>query len=93
MTKDITVQELQEHFTDLFDEVRHGVTLRLIDGGNFVAEISPTAKKPRETKPGETPEDMIYRRAVGSLADFVPPPPIESDVDIVAVLREDRDSR
>jgi hypothetical protein len=41
----------------------------------------------------KTPEDMIYRHARGSFADFVPPPPIESDVDIVAVLREDRDIR
>jgi antitoxin (DNA-binding transcriptional repressor) of toxin-antitoxin stability system len=93
MTKDITVQELQEHFADHIEEVRSGTTLRLIDGGNFVAEISPAETKPRETKPGETPEDMIYRRAVGSFADFVPPPPIESDVDIVDFLREDRDTR
>jgi antitoxin (DNA-binding transcriptional repressor) of toxin-antitoxin stability system len=93
MTKDITVQELQEHFADHFDEVRRGVTLRLMDEGNVVAQVSPAETKPRETKPGETPEDMIYRRARGSLSDFVPPPPIESDVDIVAVLREDRDTR
>jgi antitoxin (DNA-binding transcriptional repressor) of toxin-antitoxin stability system len=89
MTRDITVQELREHFAALFDEVGRGVTLRLIDGnGRFVAELSPS-----ETRATNTPEDMIYRRARGSFADFVPPPPIESDVDIVAVLREDRDSR
>ena len=94
MTKDITVQELQEHLTDHIDEVRRGVTLRLVDEGKFVAEISPAETKPVvETKPGETPEDMIYRRARGSFADFVPPPPIESKVDIVAFLREDRDTR
>src|ERR1019366_7448019 len=73
MTKGITLQELQEHFADLFDEVRHGITLRLIDGGNVVAKISPADAKPRETKTSETPEDMIYRRAVGSFADFVLP--------------------
>ncbi|MEA2328910.1 MAG: hypothetical protein QOE68_3869 [Thermoanaerobaculia bacterium] len=88
MTKDISVQEMQEHFADHIEEVRNGVTLRLVDGGKFVAEISPLAR--RETT---TPEDMIYRHARGSMADFVPPPPIESDVDVVAVLREDRDSR
>jgi antitoxin (DNA-binding transcriptional repressor) of toxin-antitoxin stability system len=88
MTKDISVQEMQEHFADHIEEVRQGVTLRLIDGGKFVAEISPG-----ERRPTTTPEDMIYRHAYGSFADFVPPPPIESDVDIVAVLREDRDTR
>jgi antitoxin (DNA-binding transcriptional repressor) of toxin-antitoxin stability system len=88
MTKDISVQEMQEHFADHIQEVRNGVTLRLVDGGKFVAEISPTA-----ARPSTTPEDMIYRRARGSFADFVPPPPIESEVDIVAVLREDRDTR
>ncbi|HEX3068754.1 MAG TPA: hypothetical protein VHX14_09255 [Thermoanaerobaculia bacterium] len=93
MTKDITVQELQEHFADHMEEVRRGVTLRLMDGGNPVARILPDETKPRETKPGETPEDMIYRRAVGSFADLVLPPPIESDVDIVDFLREDRDTR
>ncbi|HEV7487017.1 MAG TPA: hypothetical protein VGQ65_15165 [Thermoanaerobaculia bacterium] len=88
MTKDISVQEMQEHFAHHIEEVRRGMTLRLIDGDNFVAEISPTARRVTNT-----PEDMIYRHARGSMADFVPPPPIESDVDIVAVLREDRDSR
>jgi len=88
MTKDITVQELQEHFTDHIDEVRRGVTLRLVDGGTFVAEISPAP-----IRRSKTPEDMIYRHARGSLADFVPPPPIEADIDVVAAIREDRDAR
>ena len=79
---------MQEHFADHLEEVRQGVTLRLIDGGDIVAEISP--REPRSTS---TPEDMIYRHARGSFADFVPPPPIESDADIVAFLREDRDTR
>jgi len=88
MTKDISVQEMQEHFADHLQEVRQGVTLRLIDGDQFVAEISP-----KERRPISTPEDMIYRHARGSFADFVPAPPIESDADIVAFLREDRDTR
>jgi antitoxin (DNA-binding transcriptional repressor) of toxin-antitoxin stability system len=88
MTKEISVQEMQEHFADHLEEVRQGVTLRLIDGDQLVAEISP-----RESRPTKTPEDMIYRHARGSFADFVPPPPIDSSVDIVEALREDRDSR
>jgi antitoxin (DNA-binding transcriptional repressor) of toxin-antitoxin stability system len=88
MTKDISVQEMQEHFADHIEEVWSGVTLRLVDGDKFVAEISPLARRATTT-----PEDMIYRHARGSFADFVPPPPIESEVDIVSVLREDRDTR
>lgn len=88
MTKDISVQEMQEHFADHIAEVREGLTLRLVDGGDIVAEISPAP-----IQHSKTPEDMIYRHARGSFADFVPPPPIESDVDIVAFLREDRDTR
>jgi antitoxin (DNA-binding transcriptional repressor) of toxin-antitoxin stability system len=88
MTKDISVQEMQEHFAENIEEVRRGVTLRLIDGDEFVAEIAPLARRATTT-----PEDMIYRHARGSFADFVPPPPIESEVDIVSILREDRDTR
>jgi antitoxin (DNA-binding transcriptional repressor) of toxin-antitoxin stability system len=43
MTKDISVQEMQEHVADHIEEVRRGVTLRLIDGDKFVAVISPSA--------------------------------------------------
>jgi antitoxin (DNA-binding transcriptional repressor) of toxin-antitoxin stability system len=60
MTKDISVQEMQEHFADHIEEVRNGVTLRLIDGDKFVAEISPLARRATTT-----PEDMIYRHAHG----------------------------
>ena len=53
MTRDITVQELQEHFADHMEEVRRGVTLRLIDGGNPVARILPDETKPGEAKTSE----------------------------------------
>ena len=82
MTKEITVQELKEHFDEQIAEVKSGTTLRVMDGQKVVAEIKP-----------KTTDDLIYRRATKSWKDFVPPPPIEADIDVVALLREDRDSR
>jgi len=87
MRKDVTVQEMQEHFAERLEDVRRGVTLRVIDGDQTVAEIWPPAFE------SNTPEDMIWRRARGRFCDFIPPPPIEADVDVVALIREDRDAR
>lgn len=89
MTKDVTLQDLREHFAEHMDEVRQGVTLRLIDGLQVVVEICPTV----ETVESNALRGMIFREATGSFADFVPPPPIGGDIDVVALLREDRDAR
>ena len=83
MTKDISVQEMQEHFEDHIDEVRRGVTLRLIDGGNFVAEISPA----------EDTDDLVFRPATQSMRDVVLPPPLKTERDIVEYLQEERADR
>jgi antitoxin (DNA-binding transcriptional repressor) of toxin-antitoxin stability system len=88
MTKDVTLQDMQDHFADHIGDVRRGVTLRLIEGDSLVAQVSPA-----EAAHDKTPDDMIFRPARGSLADFVPPPPIEADIDVVALIREDRDAR
>lgn len=89
MTKDVTVQEMQEHFAEHMEEVRRGVTIRLVEGENLIAELAPAA----ELLESEDPEDMILRPATGRFCDFVPPPPIDVEIDVVALLREDRDAR
>jgi antitoxin (DNA-binding transcriptional repressor) of toxin-antitoxin stability system len=83
MTKDISVQEMQEHFADHIEEVRQGVTLRLVDGDKFVAEISPA----------EETDDLVFRPATRSMRDVVLPPPLKTERDIVEYLQEERADR
>jgi antitoxin (DNA-binding transcriptional repressor) of toxin-antitoxin stability system len=67
MTKDISVQEMQEHFADHMDDVRRGVTLRLIDGGAVVAEISSPEGEPAaiSKKPeSESTDDFVFTPAI-----------------------------
>jgi antitoxin (DNA-binding transcriptional repressor) of toxin-antitoxin stability system len=84
MTKEITVADLKEHLDDLLKEALQGTTLRIVDGGVALLDIVPAF---------EGFEDLTIRPARGSLRDFVPPPPLDIDVDVVALLREDRDAR
>jgi antitoxin (DNA-binding transcriptional repressor) of toxin-antitoxin stability system len=84
MTKEITVADLRENLDQLLIEAQQGTTLRVMDGGSPILDIMPAF---------ETFEDLHVRPARGSLRDFVPPPPLKLDIDIEALLREDRDSR
>ena len=87
-TRDVAVEDLQMHFGDYLEEVRRGKTLRLIEGERVVAVMKPIQLAERPT-----PDDMIFRKATTTWADFEPPPPIEAEIDVVALLREDRDAR
>ena len=84
MTKEITVADLKEHLEELLNEAQQGTTLRIVDGGTAILDIVPAF---------EGFEDLTIEPARGSLRDFVPPPPLGVDIDVVALLREDRDSR
>ena len=94
MTRDISVKEMQEHFVDHIEEVRRGVTLRLIDGGAFVAEISPagdmTTSEIQRTK---STDDLVFRPAIRSMRDVVLPPPLKTERDILEYLEEERNDR
>jgi antitoxin (DNA-binding transcriptional repressor) of toxin-antitoxin stability system len=94
MTKDISVQEMQEHFADHLEEVRRGVTLRLIDGGALVAEISPAEGTTMQEIPtSETAHDLVFRPAIRSMRDVVLPPPLKTERDILEYLEEERADR
>jgi antitoxin (DNA-binding transcriptional repressor) of toxin-antitoxin stability system len=96
MTKDISVQEMQEHFADHIDDVRRGVTLRLIDGGAIVAEISPAENEPAaisETPASEPTNDLVLEPATRSMRDVVLPPPLKTERDILEYLAEERGDR
>jgi antitoxin (DNA-binding transcriptional repressor) of toxin-antitoxin stability system len=83
MTKEITVDEFREHFTERLEEVRHGVTLRLLDGGAIVATMSP----------GDLAEPLVMTAPVGRMEDIVLPPPLPTERDIVDYLLEERGDR
>jgi antitoxin (DNA-binding transcriptional repressor) of toxin-antitoxin stability system len=96
MTKDISVQEMQEHFSDHIEEVRRGVTLRLIDGGALVAEISPAESglaTTHETTISEPTDELVFRPAIRSMRDIVLPPPLKTERDILEYLEEERSDR
>jgi hypothetical protein len=58
--------------------------LRVVDGEETIAEINP---------PDNPFGDLTVRPAVGSLRDVKLSPGRPIDVDVVALLREDRDKR
>ncbi len=84
MTKEITVADLKEHLEELLNEALQGTTLRIVDAGQALLDIVPAF---------EGFEDLTVRPARGSMRDWVPPPPLDIDIDVVALLREDRDAR
>jgi antitoxin (DNA-binding transcriptional repressor) of toxin-antitoxin stability system len=90
MTKDISVQEMQEHFADHIEEVRQGVTLRLIDGGALVAEISPAVDMTMPGIASKSTDDLVFRPAIRSMRDVVLPPPLKTERDILEYLEEER---
>lgn len=86
MTKEITVTDLKEHLEERLEEVRRGVTLRVLEGERAVVEI----------RPHDGWVDMNglrVRPAKGSMRDVTFLPPLEPEIDVVALLREDRDAR
>jgi prevent-host-death family protein len=83
MKKRVKISELKNHLSKYLRHVRRGHTVEVLDRDTLIAEIVPV-----ETKNG-----LQVRRATGSMRDFVPPPPLNTKVDVIALLREDRDSR
>jgi antitoxin (DNA-binding transcriptional repressor) of toxin-antitoxin stability system len=84
MTRDVTVEELQDHLEERLSEVREGVTLRVLQNGTVVAEMNP---------PGQPTDNLRARRAIKSMRDVVLPPPLETKRDIVEYLLEERGER
>ena len=66
MTKDVTVAELQSDLPRHLAEVSDGVTIRVLDNGEAVAQISPS----------ETDDDFFAHvpdPALGPLGEWMPP--------------------
>jgi antitoxin (DNA-binding transcriptional repressor) of toxin-antitoxin stability system len=45
MTKQVTVEELEEHLRERLEDVRNGQSVRIVDGTNAIGTIEPTPKR------------------------------------------------
>lgn len=83
MTKDVTVAELEDHLTEHLKNVRSGTTLRVLLGGEFVAEIRP---------PNDPFENLVARPALRPMP-IIDLPPLITKRDILEYLDEERGDR
>jgi prevent-host-death family protein len=84
MKKRVKISELKNHLSAYLRHVRRGHTVEVLDRETLIAAIVPV-----ET----TRSGIKYRPAKGRLQDVEVPPPLDPPVDVVALLREDRDAR
>ena len=84
MTKTVELADFQEHLAEHLEDVKVGVTIRIVDGGTTVAEIHP----PKEEWIWEN--GLRVRPGKGSMRDVKLPPPIKTKRDIVEYLLEER---
>ena len=82
MTRQVKISELKAKLSEHLRYVKRGHTIEVMDRDTPVAAIVPLEAN-----------GLIIHKATRKMRDFVPPPPIKSDVDVVALLREDRDAR
>ena len=83
MTKDVTVKELQNDLPRHLAEVGDGITIRVLDNGEPVAQIGPL----------ETDEDFFVHvpdPALGPIGEWTPPS-LRLDWDPVEDLIAERD--
>jgi prevent-host-death family protein len=80
MKKRVKISELKAHLSEYLRHVRRGHTVEVLDRETPVARIIPS-------------EALQIQRATASMKDFVFPPPLDTTIDVVALLREDRDAR
>ena len=83
MKKRVKISELKNNLSKYLRHVRRGHTVEILDRDTLIAEIVPVEMK----------NGLRVRRATGSMRDFVPPPPLKMKIDVVKLLREDRDAR
>ena len=84
MKKRVKISELKAHLSEYLRHVRRGHTVEVLDRDTAIAEIIPIKT---------TASGLRYRPAKGRLQDVKVPPTLDPAVDVVALLREDRDAR
>ena len=84
MKKRVKISELKAHLSEYLRHVRRGHTVEVLDRDKLIAQIVPA----KEIVPG-----LVVRRGTGRMQDVKLPPPLDTKIDVVALIREDRDSR
>jgi len=86
MKKRVKISELKANLSKYLRHVRRGHTVEVMDRDTPVARVVPYE---------ERPSGLIVRPALGNMRDFKLPRPLKTKtkIDVVALLREDRDAR
>jgi len=84
MKKRVKISELKAHLSEYLRHVRRGHTVEVLDRDTPVARVVPFE---------ERPSGLVVRPALARMRDFKLPRPLKLNVDVVALLREDRDAR
>ncbi len=84
MKKRVKISELKAHLSEYLRHVRKGHTVVVLDRETPVARLVPLE---------ERASGLVVRPAQGRMKDLKLPPPLKTKIDIVALLREDRDTR
>jgi antitoxin (DNA-binding transcriptional repressor) of toxin-antitoxin stability system len=83
MNRRIDVRELQTKLMETLFAVKSGEMIDVYDGDTPLATLEPS-----------DPEAVRWSRAdTGRPQDVPLPPPLKTSIDVVKLLREDRDSR
>ena len=84
MKKRVKISELKAHLSEYLRHVRRGHTVEVMDRDTPVARLVPFEDRA---------SGLIVRPAQGKLRDLKLPRRLRTNIDVVALLREDRDSR
>ncbi len=84
MKKRVKISELKAHLSQYLRHVRRGHTVEVLDRDTPVAKLVPFE---------ERSSGLVVRPGRGRMQDVKFPPPLKTSVDVVALLREDRDAR
>jgi prevent-host-death family protein len=83
--KRVMISKLKAHLSAYLAEVRKGETILVCDRDKPVAVLKPVEKSPYRFRGEYKPEEIM--RIINEI------PPLDVEIDVVALLRESRDQR
>ena len=84
MKKRVRISELKAHLSEYLRHVRRGHTVEVLDRETPVAKLVPYEQRA---------SGLTVRPAQGRMRDLKLPRRLKTKIDVVALLREDRDTR